>query len=95
MAAKRPTKAESAKVCGYKNFATWSIIAWLDNDYKTYKAARLFKAGLRGEKWTKFAIEEWVKKRVMTYPDDLTRSIRRNGYSEVSWSEISEHLNYV
>jgi len=71
---------------GYKNYATWNVCLWCDNDYHVYKAAQ------RHGKFTPTEAEDFVHAMFPEMTPDM-QTEPRNMWSEVDWYEVAENFN--
>jgi hypothetical protein len=84
---------------GWKNYETWLVALWIDNDQGTYSYSReLVSEAADGEEFPKVraadALEEWIKDEIL--PDlgaSLASDLLNAAISEVDWFEIAE--NYL
>lgn len=78
---------------GWKNWETWNVVLWFDNDrglYETYRAYR------RRRKFTAATAKELVLETLPNgTPDmqDLSRAQLHDAYAKVSWSEVARSFN--
>ena len=46
----RSNSHEDREYNGWKNYASWNVMLWIDNDYFTYTAAVAFMADYKGKR---------------------------------------------
>ena len=46
----RDTNNEDREYSGWKNYASWNVMLWIDNDYPTYQAAVAFMKDYKGKR---------------------------------------------
>ena len=48
--AMREISNEDREYSGWKNYASWNVMLWIDNDYSTYQAAVSFMQDYKGKR---------------------------------------------
>ena len=89
---------------GWKNYATWNVALWVDNEYGIYleKVDYLKRLGrrVRGKDVRQFCEQYFIQDyedehgntlRGYGTPDTITNDWRGGRWRDVSWAEIAEH----
>jgi hypothetical protein len=93
--------AEETGYNGWKNYETWAVALWIDNDQGSYTTSRAIvseaKAGAIFADTPTFAVanalEAWIKDDAPDLEASLWSDLLGAALSEVSWYEIAE--NYL
>jgi hypothetical protein len=98
--------AETERYNGWKNYETWAVALWLDNEESSYnKAHRMARAAWRDaeadDHFTRDeramlalsdGIKEWVEEsNPCADRADLWADLMNAALSEVDWREVAEH----
>jgi hypothetical protein len=71
---------------GWKNYATWNIALWINNEYALYLSACLFMKAYNGAK----PYRDWV--RIAGLEDKATMDGCKYLSNELSYSELNEMM---
>jgi len=76
---------------GYKNWETWNVCLWFDNDRGLYDSVREYPGRFNAAKAKDFVLEIFPE----GTPDmkELSRAELHTAYAKVSWSEVSKNFN--
>ena len=83
---------------GWKNYETWLVALWIDNDQSSYSYARELKDQVKDNEHARYdlshALKEWIESDNPLNDDaTLFTDLLNAALSEVDWYEIAE--NYL
>jgi len=76
------TTNENGRYEGWRNFETWNVVLWIDNEFAWYQA-RLAASPTTAAECRAFALE--------IFGSPITPDGAK--FSRVDWSEVAEHWN--
>lgn len=80
---------------GWKNYETWLVALWINNDQGTQETAHNMAKEYRGNEHTNYdlshALKEWIEEmNPLNEGADLFTDLLNAALSEVDWYEIAE-----
>jgi len=84
---------------GWKNYETWNMALWMDNDEGSYSYARELTREIleeyeeEGQRYTLAdRLKEWQEENMPELPASVWSDLLNAGFSEIDWFEIAGNL---
>ena len=74
---------------GWKNWETWNVILWIDNEEPLYRSKVAFLRGFCAEDLTADDVEQFCRELFPEGTPDMDKT--DNGMNAVDWDEIVDH----
>jgi hypothetical protein len=83
--------AEDRSYNGWKNYETWCVVRWIDNEEAMQHEANEMgrRAGSQGE--LAQDLKDWIDEMAPALGATMWADLLNAALSEVNWSEIAEH----
>ena len=83
---------------GWKNYETWLVALWIDNDQSTYSYARELRDQFKENEYSRYdlshALKDWIEEdNPLMDNADLFTDLLQSALDEVDWYEIAD--NYL